>query len=83
MEAIGCEAFLLSGNSTAPFASQPGSHTVSRLRGQGMPLKRVTEETRQRAIACELLGLICGWLADDFDTIDLQDARALLDEISS
>ena len=35
----------------------------------------------KRAAARELLALIYGWFTEGFDTADLQDARALLEEL--
>jgi len=29
-----------------------------------------------------MLGEICGWFTEGFDTADLKDARALLDQLS-
>ena len=31
----------------------------------------------------ELLAPVCGWFTEGFDTLDLKDAKALLDELSS
>ena len=33
--------------------------------------------------ACELLVPICGWFTEGFDTPDLKEAKALLDEFAS
>jgi len=35
-----------------------------------------------RAAARELLAPIYGWFTEEFDTADLQDAKALLDELA-
>ena len=36
----------------------------------------------QRAAAHELLAPIYGWFTEGFDTTDLQEAKALLDELA-
>jgi hypothetical protein len=35
-----------------------------------------------RSLALEMLAEICGWFTEGFDTTDLKDAKALLDELS-
>ena len=41
-----------------------------------------TSQVRERAEASHLLVEIYGWFTEGFDTTDLQEARALLDELS-
>ena len=47
-----------------------------------MSLSRLWQQQSQRAEARELLSPIYGWFTEGFDTPDLQDARALLDDLS-
>jgi class 3 adenylate cyclase len=46
-----------------------------------MSLARLLGEQGRRADACELLAPVYGWFTEGFDTADLQDAKALLDEL--
>ena len=32
--------------------------------------------------ACDLLAAVCGWFTEGFDTLDLKEAKALLDELA-
>jgi predicted ATPase len=43
-----------------------------------MSLSRLWQHQGKRAAARELLASVCGWFTEGFDTVDLQDARALL-----
>ena len=45
-------------------------------------LARLWGESNRRAEAHELLAPLYGWFTEGFDTPDLQDAKALLDELS-
>ena len=47
-----------------------------------MSLSRLWQRQGKRAAARELLAPIYGWFTEGFDTADLQDARALLDELA-
>ena len=44
-------------------------------------LSRLWQQQGKRAAACELLAPIYGWFTEGFDTADLQEARALLEEL--
>jgi predicted ATPase/class 3 adenylate cyclase len=46
-----------------------------------MSLSRLWQQQGKRAEAYELLAPIYGWFTEGFDTADLQDAKALLDEL--
>jgi predicted ATPase len=46
-------------------------------------LSRLWQQQGKRDEACELLAPICGWFTEGFDTADLQEAKALLEELSS
>ena len=46
-----------------------------------MSLARLWQQQGKRAEARELLAPIYGWFTEGFDTADLQDARALLEEL--
>jgi predicted ATPase len=48
-----------------------------------MSLSRLWQRQGKRAAAWELLAPIYGWFTEGFDTADLQEARALLDELVS
>ena len=45
-------------------------------------LSRLWQRQGKRAEAYELLAQIYGWFTEGFDTADLQDAKALLEELS-
>ena len=46
-------------------------------------LARLWSEKRKRSEARDLLAPIYGWFTEGFDTPDLKDAKALLDELAS
>jgi len=46
-----------------------------------MSLARLWQQQGKRAEARELLAPIYGWFTEGFDTADLQDAKALLEEL--
>jgi predicted ATPase len=46
-----------------------------------MSLARLWQHRGKRAEARELLAPIYDWFTEGFDTVDLQDARALLDAL--
>jgi len=45
-------------------------------------LSRLWQQQGKCAAACALLAPIYGWFTEGFDTVDLQEAKALLDELS-
>ena len=47
-----------------------------------MSLSRLWQRQSKRAEARELLAELYGWFTEGFDTADLQEARALLEELS-
>ena len=47
-----------------------------------MSLSRLWQEQGKRVAARELLAPIYGWFTEGFDTPDLQDAKALLEELA-
>jgi predicted ATPase len=47
-----------------------------------MSLSRLWQQQGKDAEARELLGSIYGWFTEGFDTADLQEAKALLQELS-
>jgi predicted ATPase len=47
-----------------------------------LSLSRLWQQQGKRAEAYELLAPIYGWFTEGFDTADLQDAKALLDELA-
>ena len=46
-----------------------------------MSLSRLWQQQSKRAEAYEFLAPIYGWFSEGFDTADLQEARALLEEL--
>jgi predicted ATPase len=38
--------------------------------------------SRKHAAACQVLAEVYGWFTEGFDTADLHEARALLDELA-
>ena len=47
-----------------------------------MSLARLRRDQGRRAEARDLLAPVCGWFTEGFDTRDLKDAKALLDELT-
>ena len=47
-----------------------------------MSLARLWQQQGKRTEAHELLAPIYGWFTEGFDTADLQEAKALLEELS-
>ena len=47
-----------------------------------MSLGRLWQQQGKRAEAHQLLAEIYGWFTEGFDTADLQDAKALLEELA-
>ena len=48
-----------------------------------MSLARLLRETNRRDEARAMLADIYGWFTEGFDTADLKDAKALLEELST
>jgi predicted ATPase len=46
-----------------------------------MSLARLWRDQGKRDEARDLLGPVCGWFTEGFDTLDLREAKALLDEL--
>jgi predicted ATPase len=46
-------------------------------------LARLLNGQGRRVEACTMLGEIYGWFTEGFDTADLKDAKALLDELGA
>ena len=55
---------------------------ASRLRA-AMSMARLWRDQGKRDEARELLAPVYGWFTEGFDTIDLKEAKALLDELAS
>ena len=47
-----------------------------------MSLARLWQQQGKRAEAYELLAPVYGWFTEGFDTVDLQEVRALLDALA-
>jgi predicted ATPase len=50
--------------------------------GAALSLSRLWQQQGKRAEARELLAPIYGWFTEGFDTADLQEAKALLEELA-
>jgi hypothetical protein len=48
-----------------------------------MSLGRLWQQQGKRADACQLLADVYGWFTEGFDTVDLQEARALLEVLQT
>jgi predicted ATPase len=48
-----------------------------------MSMARLWRDQGKRNEARDLLAPVYGWFTEGFDTLDLKDAKALLDELSS
>jgi predicted ATPase len=48
-----------------------------------MSMARLWREQGKRREACDLLAPVYGWFTEGFDTRDLKDAKALLDELAT
>jgi predicted ATPase len=48
-----------------------------------MSMARLWRDQGKRDEARELLAPVCGWFTEGFDTIDLKEAKALLDELAA
>jgi class 3 adenylate cyclase/predicted ATPase len=48
-----------------------------------MSMARLWRDQGKREEACELLAPVYGWFTEGFDTLDLKEAKALLNELSS
>jgi predicted ATPase len=46
-------------------------------------MARLWRDQGKRDEARELLALVYGWFTEGFDTLDVQDAKKLLDELSA
>ena len=48
-----------------------------------MSMARLWRDLGKRKEARELLALVYGWFTEGFDTLDLKEAKALLDELTA
>jgi predicted ATPase len=48
-----------------------------------MSMARLWRDQGKRDEACELLAPVYGWFTEGFDTLDLKEAKALLDELAA
>jgi predicted ATPase len=79
--------FARQGNATKPtpvfserFARRQPCGEVARVARGNVPARLWNEQGR-RAAASDLLAPVCGWFTEGLDTADLQDARALLQQL--
>jgi predicted ATPase len=47
-----------------------------------MSMARLWRELSKRKEACDLLAPVYGWFTEGFDTLDLKEAKALLEELA-
>ena len=47
-----------------------------------MSMARLWREQGKRKEACDLLAPVYGWFTEGFDTLDLKEAKALLEELA-
>ena len=50
--------------------------------GVAMSLARLWQRLEKRAAAHQMLAEVYGWFTEGFDTVDLQEAKALLEELA-
>ena len=62
-----------------PGNSAPQEHGAAR----GMSMARLWRDQGKREEARELLAPVYGWFTEGFDTLDLKEAKALLDELAA
>jgi len=48
-----------------------------------MSMARLWRDQGKRVEARDLLALVYGWFTEGFDTLDLKEAKSLLDELAS
>ena len=48
-----------------------------------MSMARLWRDQGKRDAARDLLALVYGWFTEGFDTLDLKEAKALLDELAA
>jgi predicted ATPase len=48
-----------------------------------MSMARLWRDQGKRQEACDLLAPVYGWFTEGSDTLDLKDAKALLDELNA
>lgn len=46
-------------------------------------MARLWRDQRNRQQARDLLASVCGWFTESFDTLDLKQAKALLDQLAA
>src|SRR5262249_45601774 len=74
---LGPETASGSGDYVAASTSRSGINVTGSRRGPEAPPGEVEQQAR------ELLAPVCGWLTGGFDTLDLKEAKALLDELAA
>ena len=77
------------GDSKNPFDLAFGRYACPKDECEGLELRattslaRLLHDTNRRDEARTMLAEIYGWFTEGFDTADLKDAKALLDELSA
>ena len=56
---------------------------INRIAGETMSMARLWRDQGKRDEARDLLAPVYGWFTEGFDTPDLKEAKALLDELSA
>jgi predicted ATPase len=55
---------------------------LGELANAAMSMARLWRDQGKRDEACEVLAPVYGWFTEGFDTLDLKEAKALLDELA-
>ena len=71
------------GRALHPARRPPGHATVPPKLRAAMSMALLPRDQGKREEARDLLALVYGWFTEGFDTLDLKEAKALLDELSS
>jgi predicted ATPase len=71
------------GISRAPFLLRTNKRLNSWKLRAAMSMARLWRDQGKRDEARELLAPIYGWFTEGFDTLDLKEAKALLDELAA
>jgi predicted ATPase len=69
--------------STITTASQSGGHWVGLRASAAMSMAWLWRDHGKRHEARELLAPVYGWFTEGFDTLDLKEAKALLEELAA
>ena len=63
--------------------SRGGHRNLGRIFGSGKSLPEPWRDQGKRRQAHDLLAAVYGWFTEDFDTLDLKEAKSLLEQLKS